>query len=167
MTNWLSTLPLYLHASLLPSPLTDSGLGMGRALVNGTLTNDTNRELEKWLFGGACPELLLEPCDRCPVNSLSHDHQVSVTELDMQQALGTWGLPWWLSGKEFACNGGAAGDVGSILGLGRSPGGWHGNPLQSSCLENSMDRGACRATVHRVAKSRTRLKPQHTSTLGT
>ena len=68
---------------------------MGRALVNGTLTNDTNRELEKWLFGGACPELLLEPCDRCPVNSLSHDHQVSVTELDMQQALGTWGLPWW------------------------------------------------------------------------
>ena len=76
---------------------------MGRALVNGTLTNDTNRELEKWLFGGACPELLLEPCDRCPVNSLSHDHQVSVTELDMQQALGTWGLPWWLSGKESTC----------------------------------------------------------------
>ena len=131
---------------------------MGHALVNGTLTNDTNRGLEKWLFGGACPEPQ-EPCDHCPVNSLSHDHQVSVTELDMQQALGTWGLPWWLSGKEFACNGGAAGDVGSILGLGRSPGGGHGNPLQSSCLENSMDRGAWWATLcYRVAKSRTRLK---------
>ena len=45
------------------------------------------------------------------------------------------------------------GDVGLILGLGRSPGGGHGNPLQYSCLENPMDRGAWRATVHRVAKS--------------
>ena len=40
----------------------------------------------------------------------------------------------------------------------RSPAGGHGNPLQYSCLENSMDRGAWRATVHRVAKSRTQLK---------
>ena len=44
-------------------------------------------------------------------------------------------------------------DVGSIPGLGRSPGGGHGNPL-----ENPMDRGTWRATVHRVAKSRTRLR---------
>ena len=43
---------------------------------------------------------------------------------------------------------------GSIPGLGRSPGGGHGNPLQYSCLENSMDKGAWRATVHGVAKSR-------------
>ena len=43
------------------------------------------------------------------------------------------GLPWWLSGKESACN---AGDTGSITELGRSPGGGHGNPLQHSCLEN-------------------------------
>ena len=48
-------------------------------------------------------------------------------------------------------------DVGSISGLGRSPGGGHGNPLQYSCLENPMDRGARWATVHRVTKSRTRL----------
>ena len=41
---------------------------------------------------------------------------------------------------------------------GRSPGGGHGNPLQYSCLENPMDRGAWRATFHRVARSRTRLK---------
>ena len=50
-----------------------------------------------------------------------------------------------------------AGDVGSIPGLGRSLGGGHGNPLQDSCLENPMDRGAWWATVHGVAKSRTQL----------
>ena len=47
-------------------------------------------------------------------------------------------------GKEPACN---AGDMGSIAGSGRSPGGGHGNPLQCSCLEHPMDRGAWRATV--------------------
>ena len=46
-------------------------------------------------------------------------------------------------------------DVGSIPRPGRSPGGWHGNPLQYSCLENSMDRGAWWAIVHRVAQSQT------------
>ena len=49
-------------------------------------------------------------------------------------------------------------DTGSITGLGRSPGGGHGNPLQYSCLENPMDRGAWRATVHGVTKSQTQLK---------
>ena len=52
------------------------------------------------------------------------------------------GLPQWLSGKEFACNEGVEGDAGLIPGLGRSPGGGYGNPLQYSCLKNSMDRGA-------------------------
>ena len=46
-------------------------------------------------------------------------------------------------------------DASSILGLGRFPGGEHGNLLQYSCLENLMDRGAWRATVHRVTKSQT------------
>ena len=46
-------------------------------------------------------------------------------------------------------------DSGSILGSGRSPAGGHGNPLQYSCLENPVNRGAWRATVHSVAKSRT------------
>ena len=46
-----------------------------------------------------------------------------------------------------------AGDAGSIPGSGRSPGGGNGNPLQCSCLENSMDRGAWQATVHGVPKS--------------
>ena len=46
-------------------------------------------------------------------------------------------------------------DAGSIPGSGRSPGDGHGNPLQYSCLENSIDRGAWQAMVHRVAKSQT------------
>ena len=55
-----------------------------------------------------------------------------------------------LSGKDSACS---AGDLGSILGLGISSEGGHGNPLQYSCLENPMDRGVWRAAVHRVAQS--------------
>ena len=62
------------------------------------------------------------------------------------------------SGKEPACQCRDIRDVGSILGLGRSAGGKHGNPLQYSCLENPMDRGTWWATVHGVAKSQTRLK---------
>ena len=56
--------------------------------------------------------------------------------------------------KESACH---VGDLGSIPGLGRSPGGGHGNPLQYSCLGNPMDRGAWLATVHGVSRSQTRL----------
>ena len=50
-------------------------------------------------------------------------------------------------------NAGDMRDIGSIPRLGGSPGGGHGNPLQYSCLENLLDRGAWKATVHRVAKS--------------
>ena len=57
---------------------------------------------------------------------------------------------------------GEARDEALIHGLGSSSGGGHGNPLQYSCLENPMDRGAWRATVHGVAKSRTRLSTEHT-----
>ena len=64
------------------------------------------------------------------------------------------GFPGGSDVKESACN---ARDLGSIPGLGRSPGGGHGNPLCYSCLENPMDRGAWRATVHGVAKSQTQL----------
>ena len=53
-------------------------------------------------------------------------------------------LPLWLDSKESACN---VRDMSSIPGLGRSPGGGHGNPHQYSCLENPMDRGAWWATV--------------------
>ena len=50
------------------------------------------------------------------------------------------GLPQWLSSKEFTGNAGDSGDLDSIPGLGRSPGGGNGNPLQYSCLGNFMDR---------------------------
>ena len=58
--------------------------------------------------------------------------------------------------------------MGSILGLRRSPGGGKGNPLQYSCLENPMDRGAWRGTLHEVGKSRTRLsdRPHAHNTYG-
>ena len=52
-------------------------------------------------------------------------------------------------------NAGDIRDLGSIPGLGISPGGGHGNPLQYSCLENPMDRGAWLAIAHRVTKSQT------------
>ena len=58
-------------------------------------------------------------------------------------------------GKESACN---AGDLGSISGLGRSPGEGNSSPLQYSCLENPMDRGAWWATVHAVSKSQAQLR---------
>ena len=57
--------------------------------------------------------------------------------------------------KNPPADGGAAGDAGFIPGLGRSSGVGNGNPLQYSCLEISMDRGAWWATVHEVAKSQT------------
>ena len=60
----------------------------------------------------------------------------------------------WLSDKESACN---VGDMGSIPGLGRSPGEGNGNPLQYSCLANPMDGGAWWAAVHGVAESQTQL----------
>ena len=59
------------------------------------------------------------------------------------------GIPRSSVNKESYCN---AGDLGSILELGRSPGEGNGNPLQYSCLENAMDGGAWRGTVHGVAR---------------
>ena len=64
------------------------------------------------------------------------------------------GFPCGSNGKESACN---PGDLGLIPGSGRYPGEWNGHPLQYSYLENSMDRGAWPATVHGIAKSRTKL----------
>ena len=60
--------------------------------------------------------------------------------------------------KNLLVNAGDVKNARSIPGLGRSPGDGNDNPLQYSCLENPMDRGAWRATVHRVAQSQTRLK---------
>ena len=76
-----------------------------------------------------------------------------------------WEFPGGSMVKHPLVNGGDTGDRCSIPGSGRSPGGGNGNQLQNSCLENSMDRGACLAVVHRVA-SQIRLSPRaHTVTL--
>ena len=64
-----------------------------------------------------------------------------------------WGFPGGSDGEESACK---AGNAGSVPGSGRSPGEGNGNPLQYSCLEHPMDRGAWQTTVHEVAKSWTR-----------
>ena len=72
------------------------------------------------------------------------------------------GLPSGSDGQESACN---AGDLDLIPGLGRSPGEGNDYALQYSCLENSMDRGAWRATVHGVARSQTQLSNFHFTSL--
>ena len=84
-----------------------------------------------------------------------HNWTTNTTTTPLHHHQLAYRFPWWLSSKEPACN---AGDVGLIPGLGRSPGGGHGNPLEYSCLEKPMGRGAWRATVHSVAKSQTQVK---------
>ena len=73
----------------------------------------------------------------------------------------TFTLPGGSVVKNSTCN---AGDPGTIPGSGRSPGDRKGNPLQYSCLANLMARGAWQATVHGVAKSRTRLRDYNNKT---
>ena len=70
------------------------------------------------------------------------------------------GLPWWLSGKESACS---ARDPGSVPGWRRSSGVGIDSPLQYSCLENSMDRGAWWTTVQAIAQHQTLLKQLNSS----
>ena len=72
----------------------------------------------------------------------------------IRTTLGSHSFPGGSEDKASACN---AGDLGSIPEFGGSPGEGNGNPLQYSCLENPMDRGAWQATVHGVTKSQTRL----------
>ena len=81
-------------------------------------------------------------------------------EGDMCIHIADSGFPSGATAKESTYNAEDVRDLGSIPGLGRSPGGGDGNPFQYSCLENPMDRGAWWATAHRVAKSRTQLKQQ-------
>ena len=75
--------------------------------------------------------------------------QLYLNVLFERKRAGKESFPCGSDGKESACN---AGDLSSIFELGRSPGEENGNPLQYSCLENSMDRGTWRAPVHGVAK---------------
>ena len=77
---------------------------------------------------------------------------------NVQTYLTDWASQGALGIKNLPANAGDVRDTDSIPGSGRSPGGGHGNMLQYPCLENPMDRGAWRATVHRIAKSWIRLK---------
>ena len=81
--------------------------------------------------------------------------QLSVLEFILQMSVEGKGFPGGSVVKNLPAN---AGDVSLIPGLGRSPEGGNGNPLQYSCLENPMDREAWQATVHSISKSWTRLK---------
>ena len=92
-----------------------------------------------------------------PLCQKKHPTTVHRARSQILSACGITGLPRGLSGKELPANAGVTGDVGSIPGSGRFPGGGNGNLLQYSCLENPMDRGAWWAVVHRVAKSQTQL----------
>ena len=76
-----------------------------------------------------------------------------ISQNNLARCIKSLELPWWLGGKESAYNAGTAGDMGLIPGSGISHGGEHGHPLQSSCLENSMDRGAWWATVHGITRN--------------
>ena len=86
-------------------------------------------------------------------------HSISITVL--RESIITE-FPGGSGSKESAHS---AGEPGSIPGSGRSPGEGNGNPLQYSCLENPMGRGAWRATVHEIAKSQTWLGDTHTTPL--
>ena len=75
--------------------------------------------------------------------------------------IGIMGFPGGSVSKQSTCNARDVGDTGSIPGLGRSPGGGHGNPLQYSCLVNLMDRGAWWTIVHRVKELDTTEVTKH------
>ena len=83
------------------------------------------------------------------------------SELQKQETIGllcsVTGFPGVTVVKTLPASVGHARDMGLICGLGKSPGVGNGNPLQCSCLENPMDRGAWRSAVHGVAKSQTQL----------
>ena len=108
----------------------------------------------------AYPKAHLQACSpRSPlVDSLESGH-VAHSQIWKQQipVLYPSIFPGGTVGKEPTCRCRRCKRLGSTPGLGRSPGGGHGNPLQYSCLKNPMDKGAWRATVHGVRKSRTRL----------
>ena len=88
---------------------------------------------------------------------VGHDQATSTFHFDNQM-----GFPCHSAGKESSCN---VGDLGSIPGLGRSPGEWKGYPLQYSGLENPRDGGAWWAAVYGVAQSQTRLKQLSSSSI--
>ena len=145
---------------------------MGLLLSDPGVASDTEDSCA--LGGDSQASYSLLPHARCPLlvakvggppglgQRLCQDHLFPVTIWVLVMSTGR-GFPGGLVGQDSTCSAGDTGDAGLIPGLGRSPGEGHGNPLQYSCLDNAMDRGAWRATVHGVARSRTQQKPsEHT-----
>ena len=93
----------------------------------------------------SCVSLVLSEYLLEKVNLRSFIYQLFPKQVLIYKMFTVTGLPLWLSSKESACN---AGDMDLIPGSGRSLGERYINPLQYSCLENSMDKRAWRATVH-------------------
>ena len=97
--------------------------------------------------------------EQMKIRSATADQQQIQQQLDCRLIARPWtnylGSQVVLVVKNPPANAGDLRDAGSIPGSGRCPGGGNGNPLQYSCLENPMDRGAWRATVHRVTKGQT------------
>ena len=89
---------------------------------------------------------LLREWTNCPLDGCIPRHR-SACEISVYRS--SLGLPWWLLVKNAPVS---AGDVGLISASGRSSGGGNGNPLQYSCLESPMDRGAWQAIVHGITK---------------
>ena len=107
-----------------------------------------------WVFWGEHPQLRVHPFQ----DTFVLVRRGMATRWDQRAPLpSTLRAPGGASAKEPTCQCRRHRDSGWIPGSGRSPGGGHGNPLQYSCLENSMDRGAWWATAYRVTKSQTRL----------
>ena len=104
----------------------------------------------------------LTPMDRSSRQKINTETQTlndTTDQIDLIAIYRTfWGFPGGSDSKESACN---VGDLGSIPGLGKSPGERKGYPLQYSGLENSTDRGTWQATVHRVSKNQTQLSDFH------
>ena len=102
-----------------------------------------------WASGHCFRDLghIREPCLRKTINSKYNK----------------WGFPGGTVVKDLSASAGDAGDTSLIPGSRSSPGEEDGNPLQYSCLENCMDRGAWWATVYEVTKSRTRLMTKHST----
>ena len=96
--------------------------------------------------------------------SLPFPRPLLLTMCFLLSALPCIGFPGGTVVKNSPASAGIIRDMGLIPGLGRLPGEGNGNPLQYSCLENPMDRGVWRATVHGVAKSWIRLRTQCTHT---
>ena len=130
---------------------------MNKSLESYNLPRLKHEDIENlnWLITSKEIETLIEnlPQNKSPLaDSFTGEFYQTFRDL-VAILLKLWGFQEALVVKNLPANAGDLSDAGLIHGLGRSPGGGHGNPLQYSCLENPMDRGAWQATIHKAAKS--------------